>query len=110
MSILVVIGIVIVLAIIGTVFFPKGKEDEKHVNSQVLKDELNRERETEGKYPLPAWNSDGNNYARMDGSYKSSPDFFKQMYEQQKQEQKNLEQKNLEQMEQTEQSELKDQK
>ena len=82
MSILAVIGIVIVLVIIATIFFPKGKEDEKHVNSQILKDELNEEREAEGKYPLPAWNSDGNNYARMDGSYKSSPEFFKQMYEQ----------------------------
>lgn len=81
MSILAVIGIVIVLAIVGTVLFPKGKEDEKHVNSQVLKDELNEERKAEGKYPLPAWNSEGNNYARMDGSYKSSPEFFKQMYE-----------------------------
>jgi len=85
MSTLVIVGIVIILVIAGTVLFPKGKEDEKHVSSQVLKDELNEERKAEGKYPLPAWNSDGNNYARMDGSYKSSPEFFKKMYEQEKQ-------------------------
>lgn len=59
------------------------KDNEKILSSQNLHAELNEEREKKGLKEIPAINPKGagstNTYARMDDSWKSAPDFFKQM-------------------------------
>lgn len=59
------------------------KNNEKILSSQNLHAELNEEREKKGLKEIPAVNPKGagstNTYARMDDSWKSAPDFFKQM-------------------------------
>lgn len=55
---------------------------DKILSSQNLHAELNEEREKKGLGEIPAVNSlkgSTNTLARMDKSWKSAPDFFKQM-------------------------------
>lgn len=60
---------------------PKTDEEEEIITTEVLRKEMNEERQKEGLYEIPAINSrsGGNSYARMDDSFKSVPDFFKQL-------------------------------
>ena len=59
------------------------KKDEKILSSSNLHAEWNEERAKKGLKEMPAINPKGmgstNTYCRMDKSWKSAPDFFKQM-------------------------------
>ena len=60
------------------------KNDEKILSSQNLHEEWNEERAKSGLKEMPAINPKGagstNTYCRGDKSWKSAPDFFKQMF------------------------------
>ena len=60
-----------------------GKDQNGIPSSQNLHAEWNEERAKKGLKEMPAINPKGagstNTYARMDKSWKSAPDFFKQM-------------------------------
>lgn len=66
------------------------KNDEKILSSQNLHAELNEEREKKGLKEIPAINPKGvgstNTYCQEDKSWKSAPDFFKQMIKKNKEE------------------------
>ena len=57
-------------------------KDKKIVSSAELQKELNEERKAKGLKEMPAVNptkgGSTNTYCRMDKSWKSAPDFFKQ--------------------------------
>ena len=59
------------------------KDNEKILSSQNLHEEWNEEREKQGLKEMPVINNAAGtstgNLARMDESWKSAPDFFKQM-------------------------------
>ncbi|MBR4861719.1 MAG: hypothetical protein IKU09_05915 [Firmicutes bacterium] len=60
---------------------PQESNEKVAITTEDLRGQMNREREREGLYELPAINSrsGGNSYARMDTSFKSVPDFFRQL-------------------------------
>ena len=63
------------------------KDKEKDIiTSADLHQEVNAERQKVGLHEIPAINSrsGGNSYARMDKSFKSAPDFFRQMFKKEK--------------------------
>lgn len=77
---IIIIGLGLVLASIGGVIGARGRDaDEKTVNSEMLHKEMNEARRQEGKPMLTAINGDTNTYARKDTSWKSTPDFFRQL-------------------------------
>lgn len=80
---IIIVGIVLVMAAIGSVMGTRsGEKDDKTVTSHELQEELNKERRSQGKQGMPAINSgtlSTSTYARMDKSWKSVPDFFKQL-------------------------------
>ena len=59
------------------------EKDKKIISSAELQKELNEERKAKGLKEMPAVNPNKggstNTYCRMDKSWKSAPDFFKQM-------------------------------
>jgi hypothetical protein len=77
---LIAIGIVIVACVVSMFVKSDGtsKYEGKVVSSQMLHKEVEKER---GK-PLPQYGGccGGNNYARMDKSWTSIPDFFKKLF------------------------------
>ena len=56
------------------------------VTTEDLRAQMNRERQKEGLHQLPALNSKsgGNGYARLDKSFKSAPDFYRQLLKKKK--------------------------
>lgn len=59
------------------------KKDERILSSSNLHEEWNEERREKGLKEMPAVNPKGagstSTYGRMDKSWKSAPDFFRQM-------------------------------
>jgi len=64
------------------------KNDERILSSAELHKDLNAERKKQGLKEMPAVNpgkgGSTSTYARMDKSWKSAPDFFKQMIKKEK--------------------------
>ena len=62
-------------------------KDERILSSAELHKDLNEERKKKGLKEMPAVNPKGgstNTYCQMDRSWKSAPDFFKQMLQKKK--------------------------
>jgi len=78
-TLIIVIGILVLIAIGGIIGAGSGKKDERTVNSQTMHRELNEERKRQGKSTMTQINGDTNTYARKDKSWRSSPDFFIQL-------------------------------
>ena len=77
---IVIIGIGLVLAAIGGAIGSRSGEKDKSVMSSLeIHEEMNEKRRQEGKPTLTAINGDTNTYARKDKSWKTTPDFFRQL-------------------------------
>ena len=61
---------------------PQEPNEKAAITTEDLREQINREREREGLHEIPAINSrsGGNSYARMDKSFSSVPDFFRQLF------------------------------